>query len=69
MTRTCALCASREAQMERLEREVLELRLALANSDATTAARRDLEAVNARLVEANTEIRNLKARIHGRKAS
>lgn len=64
---SCPLCLAREAQMERMEREVLELRLALAESRPTTEARRDLEAVNARLAEANQEIANLKARLHNRK--
>lgn len=53
--------------MERLHREVLELRLALANSEATVSARRDLAEVNARLVVANQENAVLKARLRNRK--
>lgn len=63
----CPLCASRAVQQERLEREVLELRLALAESRPTVEARRDLEAVNLRLAEANAENAQLKARLHNRR--
>lgn len=68
MTADCPLCAVRAVQQERLEREVLELRLALAESRPTTEARRDLEAVNLRLAEANQEIAQLKARLHNRRS-
>lgn len=66
---TCPLCAHREQQLDRLNNEVLVLRLALAESEPTVAARQDLERVNQRLVEANTEIRNLKARLRARKTA
>jgi hypothetical protein len=50
------LCVSNRVQLDRLERENHDLRLALAESLPTVSARRDLERVNARLAEANREL-------------
>jgi hypothetical protein len=58
----CPLCATTDAAMRVLAAEVLELRLALADSQATRSARQDLERVNARLVEANETISDLRGK-------
>jgi hypothetical protein len=63
MAEPCILCTYLEAQNTRLQDETLRLRLQLANSEATTSARSDLERVNARLAEANAKIRNLEEQV------